>query len=697
MLSRVPFVGLVLTLMTGILVGDWLLTYHPALYFSDPNIQAAVIIAITAASVLFYRRKKFTAFSITLSLFVCVSGFNVLCCHDQDLRNTVSQLSQLKYDLYQAKVQSIPEKRQKTIRIDAVVSRIRVKGKWVKVQMQAYLSIPKDAAQVPEVGDDLVVAGNLERPKPPMNPDEFDYRKYLWNKGVAWTAYLPDHTYRVIKSADKPGGIYVWSHSISQWSDRQFRVYVENDKSYGLVKAMLLGRRDDLRSDQIDDYTTSGTVHILSVSGMHVAVIFFVLKSLLGWLKHLRGGKYIYLTLITALLGFYALVTGLPPSVQRATLMCVVFVIAEVFGRKHHAMNTLALSAFIILLIDPRALFDVGFQLSYLAMTGIFLFYKPLYSILSPANWLFKYGWQVTAMSFAAQLATFPLSLYYFHQFPSYFWLVNPFVITFTNFLLPAALLLLFACLGPFLWMQTWVGLFVDFCGRLTNVSVSLPKILPGYLLDNLSLDKTEVLLLYLTLFLAWLAYELRAYVWLKSSAGLVALFVFYAVAISLQKYVVSKGVIHAVSKHTVVSFKERDRLYIYCDGGFLADTNAYDFHIKNYAVNAGVLKTVYLNTEENNLPESIKIQHGGSGELLAWQGKTIYKGGIISGKLATDYQILTSSGYPEISQVSANPMTTFLISGEVKKRAAERWWQIIAKSGNKTHDLLRNGALLLP
>jgi competence protein ComEC len=696
MLSRVPFVGLVLTLMTGILFGDWLLTYHPALSFSDPIVQAAVIFSIAAASVLFYSRKKPVAFGITLSLFVWASGFSVLCRHDEVLTEEIGRLSAADYDLYQATVASIPEKRPKSTRINAIVNRIRVKGKWVKVHLKASLSIPKDAEQVPEVGDELVVNGKLERPKPPMNPDEFDYRKYLWNKGVAWTAYLPDNAYGVIKSTGKTSDVYAWSHSISQWSDHQFRIYVSNDKSYGLVKAMLLGRRDDLRSDQIDDYTTSGTVHILSVSGMHVAVIFLVLKSLLGWLKRLRGGKYIYLVIITSLLGFYALVTGLPPSVQRAALMCVVFVMAEVFGRKNNTMNTLALSAFIILLIDPRALFDVGFQLSYLAMTGIFLFYKPLCTIFTPSNWLLKCVWQITTMSFAAQLATFPLSLYYFHQFPFYFWLVNPFVITFTNFLLPAALMLLFTCLGPFLWLRMWIGLFVDFCGRLTNISVSFPKILPGYLVDNLSLDKTELLLLYLILFLTWLAYESRACIWLKYGAGMVVLFVFYAVSVSLQNYIVPKGVIHAVSKHTVISFKERDRLYIYSDEGFPADTNAYDFHIRNYAVNTGVLKTVFLNTGDENFPESIKMRAALKGDLLLWRGITIYKGGFVSTTTAIDYQILSSSVYPKIGEFRANPATTFLISGQVKKRAGERWRQVISENGSKTHDL-NEGALLLP
>jgi competence protein ComEC len=696
MLSRVPFVGLILTLMTGIILGDWLMNYHPGFYFWEQKIGAAVIISIAAASVLFYRKKKARTLGIAVSLFMGASGYIVLALHDESLLKEVLQLSENNYEMYQATVQSIPEKRPKSIRVEVRIKRIRVQGKWSRVSARAFLSITKEAARIPEAGDDLVVYGNLERPKPPMNPDEFDYRRYLWNKGVAWTAYLPDHAYAIIKS-DEPAGLYGWSHAISQWADRQFRVHVQNDKAYGLVKAMLLGRRDDLRSDQIDDYTTSGTVHILSVSGMHVAVIFFVITFLLGWLKRFSGGKYPYLLTVTSLLGFYAVVTGLPPSVQRATLMCVVFVMAEVFNRKHHAMNTLAVSAFIILLIDPRALFDVGFQLSYLAMSGIFLFYKPLYTIFIPRNWFLKYIWQITAMSFSAQLATFPLSLYYFHQFPFYFWLVNPFVITFTNFLLPAALLLLLVCLGPFWWLQKWIGLFIELCGHLTNISVSMPKNLPGYLIDNLSLDQTEVWVLYLIFFLIWLGYESRTFKWLQYACALVVLFVGYAVSISMQNYFVPQAVIHAVPKHTVVSFRERDKLYIYADEAFQQDIDAYAFHVKNYAINAGVLKTVFFNTAESYLPESIKIQQVRSGYLLGWQGKTIYTGDSISGHLPIDYQILTTSGYPKIPKFRTNPATTFLISGGVKKRATGIWLQSIAHNAGKNHDLLNQGALLLP
>ena len=697
MLSRVPFVGLVLTFLAGILLAEFLLTSSFQNYLLNSSIQTVVILVVAVVSFLLYKAKRTLLFSITLSVFLFLCGLLSLILHYESLNNEVQQLTNRVYTSYQATVQSIPEKRAKSIRVDALITKIKVGEKWADVHAKAYLSIPQGASQIPEAGDNILVYGNLERPKPPINPEEFDYQKYLWNKGIVWTDYLPDESFFVLKYSSRAINIYTWSHLISQWSDRQFREFLKDDKAYGLVKAMLLGRRDDLRSDQVDDYTTSGTVHILSVSGMHVAVIFYVLTLLMGWLKRIRGGKYIYLLTITSLMGFYALVTGLPPSVQRATLMCIVFVVSEVFARKHNAVNTLALSALIILLLDPQALFDVGFQLSYLAMIGIFLLYKPMESLWSPSGWLLRYLWQITVLSFAAQLATFPLSLYYFHQFPFYFWLVNPFVITCTNFLLPAALVMLFVCLGPFLWLKTVMSWLVYISAFLTNVSVAVPKSLPGYLIENLSLDKTEVIILYGLIFITWFAYESREYFWLKYCGVLTMLFAIYGFSISIQNYVTPRALVHSVAKHTVISFKEGDRLYVFSDDAFVLDSSAYDFHIKNYAIKNGALKILFTRKEASALPKNLYQRHLDAGDFLSWRGKNIYVGAYQRSCFPLDYFLVKSAKYPKVERLQVNTKTMYLLSGEMKKRTQDHWINLLADHNLKAHDLIKEGALFLP
>jgi competence protein ComEC len=692
MIARLPFVGFVVFYAAGVLVGDLLTGFFDI----DFYLVMAVSIVLAAISFWFFKQRRYTFSAVSFSLFLALSGFFSTMFHNQALRSEIKELSVLHYTAYRALVKTIPEKRRKTLRVELAVQSLLTETGWKSVDSRAWISMPMDAPVVPDPGDEVVVRAQLTIPNGPMNPEEFDYRRYLWNKGIAWIGYAPAGTYQIVKTKKDRFNPLFWSVYVSQWADRQFRANIQDDRSYGLVKAMLLGRRDDLRTDQIDDYTTSGTVHILSVSGMHVALIFLVISFIFGWIKRLRGGKYLYLATVTLLLIFYSIVTGFPPSVQRATLMCIVLAIAEVFQKKHHAVNTLGVSAFIILLLDPLALYDVGFQLSYLAMLGIFLFYKSLENIWTPSSWLLQKVWQVTALSFAAQLATFPLSIYYFHQFPSYFWLVNPFVIAFTNALLPASVVMLFVSLFPVDFLQMVVNLVVQALAYLTNLSAGVPKLFPGYLVDNLYLDGVEIVLLYLVLLLIWLSFENRNYRWLKLIPATILIFVIYASSISLQSYLVPAAMVHSVPKHSVISFKEGEKLYIACDPEFATDTNAYNFHIRNYAVKEGALERIFINGDESIAQKDMYFRNVEGSQLIGFSGRTIYEGAKPVNNEFIDYQLLEYSRYPRAQKLELAGQPVFLLGGNMGKKTREQWKRIVKQNGFVCHDLMTDGALLL-
>lgn len=691
MLSRVPFVGVVIFFMTGILLNGYLIPESTITHI----ILTAIIIIAGAGSIFLYSKKTNLYTGIAFAFFILTGGILSAVLQNNQLRSEETALTGIEYSSYEAIVKSLPEKRAKSIRIEAVITRIQQKDQWVKQDIKALISIPIDASSIPKPGDYLIVSGNVERPVKSLNPEEFDYQRYLWNKGIVWTDYLPDGSYHILTSGSQSFSPGLWSSFVSEWADRKFRDNIKNDRSYGLVKAMLLGRRDDLRSDQVDDYTTSGTVHILSVSGMHVAIIFLVISMSLSWLKRWRIGKYIYLIAVTSLLCFYALVTGLPPSVQRATLMCIVFIAAEAFSRKQSSMNTLAISALLILIIDPHALYDVGFQLSFLAMAGIFLLYVPITLIWDPSNPVLKYIWQITAMSFAAQLATFPLSLFYFHQFPFYFWLINPFVIFFTNFLLPAAMVQLVVSLFNIEWLQFVANFWVETSAYLTNISVSLPKLLPGYLIENLYLDRFEVVLLYVFIFTVWYSYYKQEYLFLKRSAVIAVLFVFYSTSKSVQTYLTSAAIIHVVSKHSVISFKEGNRLFISGDEAFESDTNAYKFHIKNYAISQGISETVYLSNQQNLVFNNLITRNLPNGKLISWKGIIINHGEYVDSAAPVDYNLITGGNFSTQNDTLTNLKTTFLLGGEIRGKKREKLTAYLAGQHRKFYDL-GEGFLLL-
>ncbi|KAA0993217.1 ComEC/Rec2 family competence protein [Dyadobacter aurulentus] len=590
MLSRAPFVGFVLLFIAGILLGDVLLL---APYFSG-HLALPVFLLAGISSFLchYFELKRGVIISIWLS-FIALGSFCRIS-GEQKLDSIISSFEESDYSGYEAKVISLPEKRRNSVRVEAEIVRVMESDNWVKMSTKVLINIPADADEIPKPGDLLIVKGRLERPMPANNPEQFDYRKYLRNKGILWTDQLGPGVFDVYHFAKKDAPARFWLTDISDWADSSFRENLADDRSYGLVKAMLLGRRDDLHAEQTDDYIASGSVHILSVSGMHVAIIFLMITTILGWLKKWRGGKVLYVSVVALLLVFYALATGFSPSVQRATIMCIVFVLAEVSGRKQLSMNTLGISALLILLFDPAALFDVGFQLSYLAMTGIFLFYNPIYAIFKPSNRIIRFIWQISALAFAAQLTTFPLSIFYFHQFPTYFWLVNPFVIGFTNVLLPAAMILLFASLINLDWLQWIFAQVVDWSAYFTNVSAGIPRYLPGYLVGQINLGIVETMLLYTLFLLIWLAYEQREFQYLKYSFLLTFLFVAISVSISIQSYLLTESISYNIPKHTVGSYKYGSKLYLVSDAAFRSDKQAFDFYIKNYVVTREIGEVIF-------------------------------------------------------------------------------------------------------
>ncbi|SDF38034.1 competence protein ComEC [Dyadobacter soli] len=590
MLSRAPFVSVVLFLATGILAGDALrtVTNMPVVF-----VFAAWVLA-TIVCVLMHLFRRQTGFATGLAIWMLLLGSGIKMAVEDEKDAQIAQLNALEYTSYIAEVTTIPEKRNNSIRLEVLTKQFRNANEWINNPAEALIYLPDSLSVIPQPGDQLLIRGRLAQPAPPQNPGQFDYARYLRNKGILFTAFVNGHACQLIPRQANANPAY-WPETVSQLADSRFRAYVSDPAAYGLVKAMLLGRRDDLAQEQVGDYVISGAVHILSVSGMHVAIIFLAIGAAFGWVKRWRFGKWAYLLIMAALLGFYALVTGLPPSVQRAALMCMVLVIAEVAGRRHYPMNTLAFSALVILLLDPCALYDVGFQLSYLAMTGIFLLYEPIYSIYMPGNRISKFIWQVTALAFAAQIATFPLSLFYFHQFPTYFWLVNPLVVTFTNILLPAALVLLLVSLSGITWLAWLAGQVVTFSAKLTDWSASIPRSLPGYLVENLHLNVVEVIMLYSIMLLVWYALHSRSMGYLKLAFAGVFLFATVSMTNSLNMYLKSESVSFQVPKHQVVSFKSGNILYLLSDKTFAKDSRAFDFNVKNYTVSAEIQDVIYI------------------------------------------------------------------------------------------------------
>lgn len=277
------------------------------------------------------------------------------------------------------------------------------------------------------VGTQLLLKNNPVLHKPLMNPGQFDYGSYLRNKGIYAQCYI-EEVDACIKSGLQ-NDIWYYSDAIRNRIIKNLRESSLNEKELQVLAALILGQQQEISPDIIRDYQYAGAVHILSVSGLHVGFLLLFVNYGIGLLPNNSNTRALKLILVILFLWSFAVIAGLSASVVRSVTMFSVVAVGMHLKRTTNILHTLVVSMLLILLCQPGFLFDVGFQLSYLALFFI-IWVQPLLSQLwQPKFRILKYFWDILTVSFAAQIGTLPLSIYYFHQFPGLFFITNLLVI----------------------------------------------------------------------------------------------------------------------------------------------------------------------------------------------------------------------------------------------------------------------------
>lgn len=287
------------------------------------------------------------------------------------------------------------------------------------------LSLAKDSAALRlRYGEAFFAQASLRPPAAPRNPDEFDYRRYLERQGLARQAYLPAGSWQ--RDTGFTLGLS-WAPvlGLRQKALGLLREWALDPPALAVAEALFLGYRQDLASEQKEQFAKVGLMHLLAVSGLHLGIVYLMLSRSLFFLQHRAWSRLLRLGILLLALWFYALLTGLSPSVVRAATMFSFVALGQHFKRRVSIYNTLLASAFLLMLCHPAYLFSVGFQLSYAAVFGIVWMQPSLSAWWFPRNRLLRFFWDLITVSIAAQCFTLPLALFYFHQFPPYFLLSN--------------------------------------------------------------------------------------------------------------------------------------------------------------------------------------------------------------------------------------------------------------------------------
>lgn len=394
-------------------------------------------------------------------------------------------------------------------------------------------------------GDRLWIGRGAERLVRVADPGGFDAGAWAASHGAAHEVFVGPGQWQVVGAP----------LLLDQWTDRMRNATLQwieasglDREERGMVKALLLGIRDELDADQKQAFARSGTIHVLAVSGMHVGLVYAVFMGLLGWWGRKKGARVVRGTLVLLFLWGYAGLTGWSPSVMRATIMFTLFTVSEMSGRQGEPLNTLFGAAFVLLIWDPLMLFQLSFQLSFLAVLGILLFYKPIMRLWYAPNMVLHYFWSLTAVSLAAQVITTPLSLYMFKAFPVWFLPANLVIVGLVTICVYAgALMVLFhqvPYLGPIIiWCNEQLVHFLGWCSRFF---AELPWAYPA-----VRVDLFQMVLLYLLIALVavWSFWRRRP-ARLLSVAVVLALFVSWGFMANERN-----------GQHNITVYAERERL----------------------------------------------------------------------------------------------------------------------------------------
>jgi len=519
-----------------------------------------------------------------------------------------------------------------------------------------------DAAKNLKPGQTLLFQKVPEMIRNNGNPYEFDYKGYLARKKIFRSIYLA-------KADWKLSELRKFSAKIIAEQTREKLLAIYRSQKLGenetaILSALTLGYKRGLDPETKRIFSSAGAMHVLAVSGLHVGIVFGVFILFFGFLRKQKFGKFIFIILAILILWSYAFITGLSPSVMRAATMFSLVVIATNVNRRASIYNSLAASALLLLIINPNNLFEVGFQLSYAAVFGI-VYLQPKIEYLWPVqNKLLRFFWTLLTVSIAAQVATFPITSFYFNQFPLYFWISNLVVIPAAFILIALGITLLaFSTapfLGPFLAFATkWViKLVYTFLSRIEDLPFSVQEI---------NLTKTELIFL-LIAFISGLIYidNTRAR-YIKVFLASFLLIGFANLYLKYQQLQQTELIVYNHYPGFIVHLIKGEQNYVLTQNTVSKLDYVYR-QIETVRQKKGLLKPKFLNSHEAYRDEYLLAKNG----IFLFGGKTIWLESdektfpkklhpdyVLSKKARTDFPehsekpLFISNGYPDSSSDS--------------------------------------------
>jgi len=539
-------------------------------------------------------------------------------------------------------------------------------------------------------GSRLIIRQPVREIKSSGNPGAFDFKQYSLFQGITHQVYLRPGDYEVL-----PGREVNWFRKqlflSGQFLVQLLRTYIPGRQESGIAEALLIGYKQDLDPEIIQSYSNTGVVHIIAISGLHLGLIYWLLLLLLKPLNRLKKNRWLHAALVITGLWTFSFLAGAQPSVLRSALMFSCLVLGNSLSRKSPAINSLAVSAFMLLWYNPFWLWDAGFQLSYAAVLSILLFNQPVYNWFYIKNKTLDAAWKLNAVTLSAQILTLPLTIYLFHQFPVSFLFSNFIAVPLSSLLLLGEIGLCILAIHAPLAILTGKAIAAGI--RLMNAWIERVEQLPFSVWEGLQLSTTQAF---------WLSgvFLTGSYWLMEKSKKAFYTSLFFLLLFSVERFHSfrssgnqQKIIVYHVPRLQAIDFIQGRRFYFTGDSSLLQNQLARNFHLNP----SRVLHRVSEASRPNGLLHYAYYYRFAGKNIMCLDTAISYTAPADSIRPVIDLLVL--SGNPKLylkRLASVLDIRQLVIDGSVPGRKAGFWKKDADSLHIPVHDTGEKGAFVM-
>ncbi len=685
-LSEYPIVKLLLSIIIGILLASYIDLGNVLLYAFGILLILFTLIA-WPKKYFFSYKNRFISGIIIFVFFISI-GALLFQYHFNYSKSNHFAFYQKQSSSLLLKITEPPQQKDKTVKVFAEVIAVNNDSQNIPTIGNALLYLQKDGnSNSLEYGDLIAFHKGINETEPPSNPDQFNYQKYLYLKGVQHQSYGRSGDWSLVQKARiSPMGLAL-----------KLRLYlldvlrennIEEDE-LSVAAGMLLGVRDMLSPELRDAYSGAGAMHILCVSGLHVGILYMIIAWSLSFMSETTRNKLIKSIIILTIIWLYAMLTGFSPSVVRSATMFSFIAIGSNLKRHVNIIGSLSSSAFVLLVYDPTLIFNLGFQLSYSAVLSIVIIQPALAKLWYPKYKVVDYFWQLTTVSVAAQIGTAPLSIYYFHQFPNYFILTNFIVIPAAYVIIMLGIAVIITSFIPFI--SAILGKILSFILMIVNSAITGIEQMDYAVTRGIYISEPilVLLILFVIFMSAMLLLKKRKLIFINQ-----ALVILILIAANFNFDKDDEFVIYKTSKSTYMAIYSGDEVWILADSTILKDPEMASFSISGHELKKGISKYHYLPIDDK--PKVTKANFKIDYPFIMFGDNIIMLNNSPIDHVVADVDYYFYTNYKNAYQRPTTSDTKWIISQNIPIWEKEKLFPKLDSLQIVAHDIYKDGAWVM-